>query len=146
MAKKLIFVLFIFVSLSNLYAQSPLSGDDRYNWKQQEGYALVEGVRIHYWLYNTYAVYNGNWENLSSLLHQWVERLGWVIDYDNAEILIPNKELARSVKSLMASRNCDVAVTILENNNKKAFLIINCWDWEQEGDDAYWTEIYPLLK
>jgi hypothetical protein len=147
MGKKIYMVFFLLGLSAALYAQSPLSSVNRdgSSWEEQEGYAIVNGTRLHYWLYNTYEYHEGDASGLFPLFHQWAEKLGWVIDYENTQISSPNTSLAQSVKMLMAARNCDISVTLFESNGRTV-LIINNWDWSQTGDDAYSTLIFPLLK
>ena len=168
--RKKIIVVAILINLSMiLHAQSPLGNRGR-EWYEQDGYAIVNNQNYHYWLYSTeYFCNYHNWNRtviggdldaqihiLRSALFQWVERQGWTIDYDNSRLFDPNKNLALSVKILMASRGTgsnffdmntifmDISVTIVTDNAKKARLIINYWNFMKE--DYYKTWVYPLIK
>jgi hypothetical protein len=149
--------------------QSPL-GNRGKEWNEQDGYTIVNGENYHYWLYSTeffceYHKWNKNIIGLSTndqlsilltALHNWVESDGWTIDYGNAWLSDPNRNLAVSVKRLMASRGqdfgilnldsvfMDVSVTIVTRNTKEATLIINYWNFMKE--DYYKTWGYPLIK
>ena len=170
MAKK----IFVAVTLLNfsmiLHAQSPLGNRGR-EWNEQDGYAIVNNQRNHYWLYSIeYFCKYHNWDKriignntndrlyiLRSLLFRWVEKQGWTIDYDNAWFSDPlDNNLPFSVKMLMYSRGTgdnfldsntifmDVSVTIVTHNTKKATLQINYWNFMQ--NDSYTTWGFPLIK
>jgi hypothetical protein len=146
MKQKIYLAVFLLGVAAASYAQSPLRSAGKYNdWEEQEGYALVNGAKLHYWLYNTYKYHDGHSADLLPHFFQWVEKLGWVVDYDNADYADPNKDLAKSVKLLMASRNCDMSITLFTSNNR-TYLIINNWDRSKTGEEAYTTFMFPLLK
>jgi hypothetical protein len=165
----LFFVSFtVFAQRKNIEEKSPMSGwefSDRgvttlngrhfrpyelpQSWHEQNGYAMVSGRRVHYWLYDTISYHGGNADNIyNRYLPYWVEKMGYVIDYDNIEIYDPNPDLASSVRALMQQRGCDVSVTIMTgpigpiNGPDVDYLIINEW-FKSKG--VYKTTIYPLL-
>ena len=108
------------------------------SFREQDGYAIVDGERVHFWLYDTYAYHNGDGIDIHRVAASWVEKMGYVIDYDNMRIVIPNTGMASSVKALMSQRGCDMSITIRQNT-----LIINDYD---KSKGIYWTTIYPLYK
>lgn len=128
MKKNFIILLFCFLAVFGLYSQedeySPMVhggdywGDDRWEYSEQDGYALVLGRKVHYWLYDTYKKHDGDGSYLiGNILPKWVEKLGYVIDFDNIRKVSPNTSLASSVKALMEQRGCDVSVTILQDKS-----------------------------
>ena len=169
MKKKLLMGLILLNLTIILHSQSPLGNRGR-EWMEQDGYAIVNGVNYHYWLYSLeyYGDYH-KWNKkivgesfndvlaiLQTEMFRWVERQGWTIDYDNYWVSHPNNNLASSVKMLMASRSqnfgilnrnskyMDVSVTIVVENSRRATLIINNWNFMKE--DSYTTWGYPLVK
>ncbi|MGP1440293.1 MAG: hypothetical protein ACTTJ3_06100 [Treponema sp.] len=71
-----------------------------------------------------------------------MEKLGYVIDFDNIRHVSPNTALASSVKALMKQRGCDISVTIWQDKSGDA-LIVNSYDIDK---NIYSTIIYPLVK
>lgn len=119
------------------------------SWCEQSGYAMVNGRRLFYWLYDTISYHGGKADAIyNRYLPFWVEELGYVIDYDNIEVTDPNSRLASSVKALMQQRGADVSVTITTGpvgHTPKYdidYLIVNEW-FPSRG--VYKTTIYPLL-
>jgi hypothetical protein len=162
MIKKISLVVILFNLTIILYAQSPLGNLGR-KYDEQDGYAILNGNNYHYWLYNIYYYLDSdnrdkkiNYDDclyeIISGLHRWAERQGWTIDYDNVVIYDPNNNLATSVKRLMQSRGrsgglgqaCEVSVTLVTENEKKASLVIN--NWNSMKENYYITWVYPLLK
>lgn len=112
------------------------------SFREQDGYALVNGVKIHYWLYDTYTYHNGNSEVIyNQIVPHWVEKMGYVIDYDNIRKVNPNPDLASSVKALMTQRGCDVSVALVTNNPNYDYVVINEYS---KSKGIYWTTIYYL--
>ena len=110
---------------------------------ETEGYALVSGERIHYYLYNTYRyAQNVDLTFWQRCIFEWVESLGYVVDYDNSGAFAPNDGLATSVISLMESRDSDISVTIY-NNSGYFYLYMNIY---MEDDGHYVTIVYPVVK
>jgi hypothetical protein len=173
MKKTFIFITMFFMAITvfaqrtNITAKSPMSGweftewsvtlngrrfgklDLPQSWREQNGYALVQGRRLYYWLYDTVSYHRGKADEIyNEFLPSWVEKLGYVIDYDNISISDPNPSLASSVKTLMQQRGCDVSVTIISGpiGNTPAydidFLIVNEW-FKSRG--VYKTTQYPLI-
>jgi hypothetical protein len=165
MNRLLLIVVFVFAPLTSFAEESPMRGlffsdfstelNGRYFGRQeygksfceQEGYALVLGVKLHYWLYDTYTYHNGNSEIIyNRIIPRWVEKMGYVIDYDNIEKYNPNTGLASSVKSLMTQRGCDVSLTLITKDLEFApydYVIINEYS---KSKGIYWSTVYPLYK
>jgi hypothetical protein len=136
-------VLFLF-EIFTLFADSPAK--NLYGYAETEGYCIVEGQRMHYWLYSTS---DGETSQLIRAFVSYVENLGWTVDYDSFEEIWFNEELAESVKRMMIAKNADVSMTIVEYNKSKGALIVNdCLVNEnhQRVYDIFRTRIYPLLK
>lgn len=114
---------------------------------EQDGWAIVQGKKLHYWLYDTYTYWDGYGESIiNQYVPAWIERMGYVIDFDNIQKSFPNNNLAASVKALMKQRGCDVSVTLCTKQNYGAnvdFVVINNYD---RSKDMYWTIIYNLVK
>ena len=113
------------------------------SYREQDGYAIVLGRRLHYWLYDTQTYHGGDtFEICNYIIPHWVERLGYVIDFDNIDVSQPNTGLASSVKALMAQRCCDVSVTLIENVDY-VYVVVNehLVKWRQ-----YKTTCYFLLE
>ena len=114
------------------------------SYREQDGYALVLGRKLHYWLYDTYTYHNGNGlEIWNKIIPKWVEDLGYVIDFDNIKVYNPNTGLANSVKALMKQRGCDVSVTLVTDDPDYHYVIINNYDVKK---DEYYSILYPLYK
>jgi len=161
--KQFFFILVLFfVSLVLIAQEAPMRGwsfnsgsvtlndrhfkEDQYaeSWREQDGYALVQGVRRHYWLYDSYSYHNGKADELIDIvIPKWVEKMGYVIDFDNIRYIYPNPDLAYSVKALMAQRGCDISVTLITDIPPYHFVIINNYDEEL---DLYSSVLYPLYK
>ena len=159
MNKKYLFFTFalFFVSFASFAQEAPMSGW-RFNsfsvelngrrfgqyqyaesWREQEGYAIVLEQRMKYWLYDTYSYRSGIADELLNyVLPQWVEGMGYVIDFDNILKINPNNDLASSVKALMTQRGADISVTLYSN-----LLYVNNYD---RSTGIYSTTIYPLYK
>lgn len=114
---------------------------------EQDGYALVSGRKLHYWLYDTYSYHDGDATKIvTKIIPNWVEDMGYVIDYDNVRILEHNPELANSVKILMKTRGCDVSVALVTKQNYGAetdYVVINSYD---KDTGKYWFIRYLLYK
>jgi hypothetical protein len=173
--KKVIFmtVLFlmsltVFAQRNNIEEKSPLS-DWQFNelsvtlngrrfaknevpqsWREQSGYALVGERRRFYWLYDTISYHGGDAADIyNRYLPYWVEKLGYVIDFDN--IFEPDLDLhpdlaPSSLKGLMQQRGCDVSVTIITGPIGPLaydidYLIINEY-FKSRGE--YKTTLYTL--
>lgn len=117
------------------------------SFKEQDGYAIVDGRKLHYWLYDTYSEHKDDGDFIiNKVIPKWVERLGYVIDFDNIEIYKPNTNLANSVKMLMRQRGCDISATLVTKENGYVsydFVIINNYDAAKK---EYFSILYPLYK
>jgi len=83
------------------------------SWNEQNGYALVQNTRYFYWLYDSMTYHSGNPNVIyNRIIPDWVEKLGYVIDYDSKTVSENNTNLASSVRTLMQQRGCDISITI----------------------------------
>ena len=113
------------------------------SYREQSGAAIVQNRRLDYWLYDTVSYHSGNAEYIyNQYIPRWVERLGYVIDYDNIKVYNPNTELASSVKALMQQRSCDVSVALV-TDGRPHYVVIN-EHFKSKG--TYKTTIYYLYK
>jgi hypothetical protein len=110
---------------------------DGYRYSETEGYCIVEGARLHYWLYDSQ-----NFATLKKAFMDYAEGLGYTIDYDNRVVYSPNPNLANSVKVMMSSKNSDVSMTIVKFSDGATAMIIN----RKTATDYFETEVYPLIK
>ena len=114
------------------------------SYREQDGYALVSGHKLHYWLYDTITYYNGNASDIyDRVIPNWVEWLGYVIDFDNIEVYNPNTDLANSVRALMKQRGCGISVTLVTDNSNYHYVVINEYLTNKK---QYKTTIYYLYK
>jgi hypothetical protein len=114
------------------------------SYREQDGYALVQKRKLHYWLYDTITYHNGKSETIyNRVIPSWVEEMGYVIDFDHIEIYDPNSNLASSVKALMKQRDCDVSVALVTDNPNYDYVVINEYFKSKE---TYKTTIYYLYK
>jgi hypothetical protein len=140
--KKIAFTtFFVLVIAYGVFADSPAE-DLRYSFFETDGYCIVDGQRLHYWLYDT-SVYNGDGSLLVRAFLTYAERIGWTIDYDNYRIFSPNNELAESVKRMMIGKRSDMSMTIIEHSKKSATLVINNYD---STNNSWWSRFYLLVK
>lgn len=161
MKKKLLILSFLFMTFA-LFAEEPpiesggwywdsgvtLNGkwffDVAESYKEQDGWALVLGEKIHYWLYDTYTYHDGYGKSIvDRYVPAWIESMGYVIDFDHMRRVNPNKDLASSVKALMKQRNCDVSVALITRDSAYPYVVINNYD---KDSDSYWTDIIPLIR
>ena len=114
---------------------------DSYN--EQDGYALVQGRKLHYWLYDSLTNHGGNTEIIyNKIIPHWVEKMGYVIDYDNIYVYNPNPNLATSVQALMKQRNSDVSVALITDGNPH-YAVINEY---LNSKGVYKTTVYYLYR
>jgi hypothetical protein len=119
----------------NQYAES---------WKEQEGVAIVQGIKRNYWLYDSYSYHDGSADDIYFfIIPAWIENMGYVIDYDNIEIFNPNLDLASSVKILMSQKGCDISFTLVTDIGSYHYVIINNFN---RDTGIYDSIIYPLYK
>lgn len=109
-----------------------------YSYSETEGYCIVEGARLHYWLYDSYS----GFAKLKKAFMDYAEGLGYTIDYGNRVVYSPNPNLANSVKVMMSSKNSDVSMTIVKFSDGATAMIIN----RETATDYFETEVYPLIK
>lgn len=114
------------------------------SYREQDGYALVSGLKLHYWLYDTITYHNGNASDIyDRVIPNWVERLGYVIDFDNIYVKDNNTDLANSVRALMKQRGCDISVALVTDNPNYHYVVINDYLINKK---QYKITIYPLYK
>jgi hypothetical protein len=155
---KKFFLIFIFSFIGyNLFAQSPLENrvwsEDPYNikhnglsvsqwFRESSGRAIVLDTILTYWLYDTYYKNNGYGGELYQAFIEYVESLGWTIDYETIRDVNPNPDLADSVKSMMKSRGYDVSFTLVKISEDYAYYVVNNFD---KNNGIYSTRIYELF-
>jgi len=155
MKKIFLIIIFCFIGY-NLFAQSPLENrvwsEDPYNTKhnglsvsqwfrESSGRAIVLDSILTYWLYDTYYKNNGYGGELYQIFIEYVESLGWTIDYESIRDVNPNPDLADSVKSMMTNRSFDVSFTLVKINEEYAYYVVNNFD---KKTGLYSTRIYYL--
>ena len=117
-----------------------------YQYREQDGYALVQGRKLHYWFYDTitYKEYHGGNTSIiyDRVIPYWVEQMGYVIDYDNIHVSNPNPALATSVRTLMKLRGADISVALV-TDSKPHYVVINEYF---PSKDSYKCTIYYLYK
>ncbi|GHV78399.1 hypothetical protein AGMMS49944_01900 [Spirochaetia bacterium] len=112
------------------------------SWREQSGSAIVGDHTINYWLYDTVAYHGGKSDDIyNRYIPSWVEKMGYVIDYDSINTYDPNPGLAPSVQALMQQRACNVALALINYNHGYDYVVINEW-FKSRG--IYKTTIYPL--
>ncbi|GMO58645.1 MAG: hypothetical protein Ta2A_04280 [Treponemataceae bacterium] len=157
--KVLLFLLVCSVGGAVIAEDSPMqgleySGGVRLNGKtfwspsdvflEKDGYAVVQGRKLHYWLYDSYRYAGGDTSSIhNSIIPRWVTGMGYAIDFDNIEKFNPNSELASSVKALMQQRGCDVSVTLVTDNPSYHYVIINEYS---KAKNIYFSVLYPLVR
>ncbi len=117
------------------------------SYREQDGYALVLGRKLHYWLYDTITYHDGDASDIyDRIVPGWVEGMGYVIDFDHIEVYNPNTGLANSVKALMKRRGADVSVALVTragnsgtNNTNVDYVVINEY---LNSKDVYKITIY----
>jgi len=127
---------------------SPLSvlesEEEKKSWCETDGYAIVLGRNLHYWLYDSYLYHDGD---ISELINEIVPKWFQSMDYfvvDDYEVSSPNKNLADSVKKLMIDNDSDVSITFVKTEDGKSdYICVNSYD-----DDAkiYSTYIFYGTK
>lgn len=117
------------------------------SYKEQDGYALVQGYKLHYWLYDTVSYHDGDAQEIyDRVIPAWVEGMGYVIDYDNIEILEPNNALANSVKMLMKQRGADISITLVTKDSYATNVDYVAINEHFKSKGYYKTTIYYLYK
>lgn len=118
------------------------------SYREQSGYAVVDGQSIQFWLYDTITYHNGNAKHIyDDYVPHWVERMGFVIDYDNIKVESPYNA-PNSVKKLMQQRRCDTAVVQLHWFDNAA---VRPLDWVEiieflNSKNIYKKTTYPLIR
>ena len=140
----------------NLFAQSPLENrvwtEDPYNinhnglsvsqwFRESSGRAIVQDRILTYWLYDTYYKNNGHGGELYQIFIEYVESLGWTLDYETIRDVDPNTDLADSVKSMMWNRAYDISFTLVKISNDYAYYVVNNFN---KSTGVYSTIIYEL--
>jgi hypothetical protein len=135
MNKRILFVVLFFKVFAVFAEEAP-------QMYSQDGYAIVQGTRIHYWLYDTISSHNGIADEIyNRYIPYWIEEMKYVIDYDHIEKYDPNPGLASSVKALMEQKACDVSVALITDHPIYEYVVIN---EKVKGTGVYKTTVYPL--
>ena len=143
-----------------LYGEVELTTDDgtkkSFNSIEQvfdetDGWTYIEGSgKIHYWLYDCYSNNDCSCLLLYTILPEWVEKMGYVIDYAKmGNIIIYNDEdVPYSVQRLMSQRGRDTSVALITsdtsypyNYGSSTYLVIHYYDRDYY---SYCTFVYPL--
>ncbi|GHU76092.1 hypothetical protein FACS189461_3240 [Spirochaetia bacterium] len=112
------------------------------SWREQSGSAIVGDHTISYWLYDTLSYHGGKPDDIyNRYIPSWVQKMGYVIDYDSINTYDPNPGLASSVQALMSQKGCDISVALVQYNHGYDYVVINEW-FKSKG--IYKTTIYPL--
>jgi hypothetical protein len=123
------------IFFKNQYAES---------YCEQDGYAIVDGRSMYFFLYDTYTYHNGNNDEIiNRVIPSWIENMGYVIDFDNIKEINPNPNLASSVKALMQQRGCNISVVevFAKSTVGYDYVQINILD---KKTGIYRSAIYPL--
>lgn len=154
--KKQIIILFCLSVLSfNVFAGKPVSkepsplsvlesGKEKKSWCESEGYALVLGRNLHYWLYDSYLYHDGD---ISELVFEIVPKWFQSMDYfvvEDYNVTSPNNSLADSVKKLMKDFDSDVSITLVKTEDGKSdYICVNSYD---SDSGIYTTYIFYGTK
>ena len=113
--------------------------------EQDEGWAVVEGKgKMHFWLYKITPNRNNLQDATYFLQHdlpKWIEKLGYVIDYNHISIVKPNNELAQSIKSMITIRGYNMAVCAYQSDSGN-FVVLDAYDKTKR---IWWTGIIPII-
>ncbi|MDR1929886.1 MAG: hypothetical protein LBQ44_04565 [Treponema sp.] len=166
--KTLFLILFYVSAVCGIYAQyggtsAPMEGwkfsgvigptlNGRYfsvdeyaeSYREQDGYAIVQGKSTYFFLYDTNTYHDGDGGDIiNRVIPSWVEKMGYVIDFDNIKEYKPNQNLASSVRALMQQRGCDISVTLVMGKSVVGYdyVQINIRD---KKTGSYKSIIYPL--
>ncbi|MBO7431086.1 MAG: hypothetical protein J6U56_08780 [Spirochaetia bacterium] len=118
------------------------------SYREQSGYAVVNGQSVQFWLYDTITYHNGKAKDIyDDFVPYWVEHKGYVIDYDNIKIECPYN-VPNSVKKLMQQRGCDTAVVLLHWFDNAT---VRSSDWVEiieflNSKNIYKKTTYPLVR
>ena len=116
------------------------------SYREQSGYAVVNGVSVQLWLYDTITYHNGNASKIyDKYIPNWLEDKGYVIDYDKIRVINPDSGIPNSIKMLMQQRRCDTAVLFV--NYYSYSNPANCIIYEYlNSKKVYKTTHYPLIR
>ena len=154
--KKQIIILFCLSVLSfNVFAGKPVSKEpsplsvleleeEKKSWCESEGYALVLGRNLHYWLYDSYLYHDGD---ISELVFEIVPKWFQSMDYfvvEDYNVTSPNNSLADSVKKLMKDFDSDVSITLVKTEDGESdYICVNSYD---SDSGIYTTYIFYGTK
>jgi thiamine kinase-like enzyme len=110
-------------------------------YRETSGNAVVLGKTLTYWLYDTYWKNHGDKNELFEMFIDYVEDLGWSIDYEYIEDVNPNPDLAESIKRLMRSKNSYVSFILIETEDDFVYYVVNYFN---RNTGTYSTRIYEL--
>jgi tetratricopeptide (TPR) repeat protein/TolB-like protein len=111
-------------------------------FREQKGRCRVNERILEYFLYDTGA--NGAAsadaiQFLTQAFMRYAEGLGWTIDYENIRYIKNNTALSPAVKALMSTRQCDVSMSLVDED--MPYIAVNIFS----GNDVYAFYYYPLL-
>jgi hypothetical protein len=131
--------LFILMMTGSIFGETP-AGHLR-GYHESYAYLVVLGIRLDYFLYNTYSYHNGDGEPLVRAFIAYADRRGWTVDYSNYKKTY--NDVPESIKSMMNTNISDVAMNLMDWGNRKGELYIYNYDAEE---NVWSTEFYPLKK
>lgn len=116
------------------------------SYREQSGYAIVNGLSTQFWLYDTISYHNGNASKIyDKYIPKWLEDKGYVIDYDKIRVINPDSGIPNSINMLMQQRRCDTAVLFV--NYYSYSNPANCIIYEYlNSKKVYKTTHYPLIR
>lgn len=148
MKKQITILIFMILFLWNAFAGKPVnrepsplsvleSKQEHESWCETEGYAIVLGRNLHYWLYSSYVYHDGDIsEIIFDIVPKWFQSMGYFV-VEDYKTVSPNNDLAESVKQLMDEKVCDVSITFDKGNNGYDYVIVNSFDPESELYTSY---------
>lgn len=154
--KKQIIILFCLSVLSfNVFAGKPVSKEpsplsvlesevEKKSWCESEGYALVLGRNLHYWLYDSYLYHDGDISELVfEIAPKWFQSMGYFV-VEDYNVTSPNNSLADSVKKLMKDFDSDVSITLVKTEDDKSdYICVNSYD---SDSNLYTTYVFYGTK
>lgn len=112
------------------------------SWREQSGSAIIGDQNVNYWLYDTLGYHGGKSDEIyNRYIPSWVQKMGYIIDYDRIKTSDPNPNLASSVQALMSQKGCDVSVALIKYDHDYDYVVINEWF---KSRSIYKTTVYPL--
>ncbi|GHT57383.1 hypothetical protein FACS1894109_09300 [Spirochaetia bacterium] len=122
---------------------------------EQDGYALVSGTTLKYYLYNLHNVYDNLTKSFAwkgafdtdsffyAAIERYLDNIGYVTDYDSHRIIEPNRDLAASVIQLMYRYNSDTSLTfIVDDKGVISYYVVN----SENGRGGHRTDMFIVKK